>query len=137
MHARDTNPDPEAARNEGDPIRPQIALLDHVNSQRAVLGDPDGRSVQRPAIAEEDNVADRPIEYQPIEKFRPFLRSAAKIHGSRQPPECSITAVEVNPVNRVAALGECVAEALEKSCGHPLQGKKAPAGVSQRPACPL
>ena len=116
---------------EGDPIGPQIALLDHMNSQCAPLGDADGSSVQRPAIAEQDNVADRPLDDQPIEKLRPFFRTAAKIHGSRQPPECSIAAVEINPVNRVAALDERLSETLEKSRRHPLQEKKAPAGLDQ------
>ena len=116
---------------EGDPIRPQIALLDHVNSQCAPLGDADGSSVQRPAIAEQNDVADRPLDDQPIEKLRPFLRTAAKIHGSRQPPECPITAVEINPVNRVAAPDERLTQTLEKSRGHPLQEKKAPAGFDQ------
>jgi hypothetical protein len=87
--------------------------------------------VQRPAIAEQDNVADRPLDDQSIEKLRPFFRTAAEIHGSRQPPECPVTAVEIDPVNRVAALDEHLPETLEKSRGHPLQEKKAPAGVDQ------
>ncbi len=122
---------------EGDPIGPQIALLDHVNSQSAPLGDADGSSVQRPAIAEQNYVADRPVDDQPVEKLRPFFRTAAKIHSARQPPECPIAAVEINPVNRVAALDERLPEALEKSRGHPLQEKKAPAGVDRCPAWPL
>jgi hypothetical protein len=116
---------------EGDPIRPQVALLDHVNSQRAPPGDSDGSSVQRTAIAKQNDVADRSIDDQPVEKLRPFFRTAAEIHGSRQPPKCPITAVEINPVNCVAALDERLPETLEKSRGHPLQEKKAPAGVDQ------
>jgi hypothetical protein len=116
---------------EGDPIRPQVALLDDVNSQCAPLGGPDGGSVQRPAIAKQNDVADRPLDYQPIEKLRPFFRTAAKIRGARQPPKCSIAAVEINPVNCVAALDERLPETLEKSRCHPLQEKKAPAGVDQ------
>jgi len=116
---------------EGDPIRPQVTLLDHVNSQRAPPGDSDRSSVQRTAIAEQNDVADCSIDDQPVEKFRPFFGTAAEIHGSRQPPECPITAVEINPVNCVAALDERLPETLEKSRGHPLQEKKAPAGVDQ------
>ena len=122
---------------EGDPIRPQVALLDHVNSQSAPLGDTDGGSVQRPAIAEQNDVADRPLDEQPVEKLRPFFRTAAKIQGSRQPPKCSITAVEINPPNRVAAPDERLPEALEKSRRHPLQEKKPAAGFNQCPAWPL
>ena len=103
----------------------------------AALGDADRRAVQRPAIAEQNDVADRPLDDQPIEELRPFFRTAAKIHGSRQPPECPVAAVEIDPVNRVAALGERLPEALEKSRRHPLQKKKASAGVDQCPAWPL
>jgi hypothetical protein len=84
-----------------------------------------------PAIAEQDDVADRPLDDQPVEKLRPFFRTTAKIHRSRQPPKCSITAVEINPVNRMAALGERLSETLEKSRRHPLQEKKASAKVDQ------
>src|SRR5260370_41800391 len=116
---------------EGDPIGAQVALLDHVNSQGTPLGDADGSSVQRPAIAKQNDVADRPLDNQPVEKLRPFLRTAAKIHGSRQAPECSIAAVEINPVNRVTAPDESLSETLDKSRCHPLPKKKAPAGADQ------
>ena len=122
---------------ECDPIRPQIALLDDVNTQPAPLADADGSSMQRPAIAEQNNVADRPLDNQPVEKLRPFFRTAAKIHGTGQPPECAIAAVEINPVNRVAAPDERLPETLEKSRRHPLQEKKAPARVYQCPPWPL
>src|SRR5437868_15130233 len=102
-----------------------------MNSQCASLGDADRSSVQRPAIAEQDNVAARPLDDQPVEKLRPFFRTAAKIHGSRQPPKSSIAAVEINPVNRVAAPDQRLSETLEKSRCHPLQEKKAPAWVDQ------
>jgi hypothetical protein len=105
---------------EGDPIGPQVALLDHVNSQGAALGDADGSAVQRPAIAKQDDVADPLLDDQPIEKVRPFFRTAAKIHRSWQSPECPIASVEINPGNRMAALGERLSETLEKSRRHPL-----------------
>src|SRR5439155_17370833 len=73
---------------EGDPIRPQIALFHYVNSQCARLGDSHGGSVQRPAIAKQNDVADRPLNDQPIEELRPFFRTSAKIHGPWEPPEC-------------------------------------------------
>src|SRR5689334_4335409 len=105
---------------KGDPIRPQVTLLDYVNSQRTALGNPYCGAVQRPAIAEQDDVADRPFDDQPIEKFRPLLRTAAKIDASREPPECPVAPIKINPANRVAALGESPTEALEKSRRHPL-----------------
>jgi hypothetical protein len=108
-----------------------------VDSQCAALGDADRRSVQRPAIAEQNDVADPPIDDQPIEELRPILRTAAKICGSRQPPECAITAIKIYPVNRMAALDERLSEALEKSRRHPLEKKKASPGVDKTPACPL
>jgi hypothetical protein len=116
---------------EGDPIGPQVALLDDVNAQCAALGDANGGSVQRPAIAKEDDIADRPLDDQPVEKLWPFFRTAAKIHSSREPPERPVAAVEIHPVNRVATPDERLSETLEKSRCHPLQEKKAPAGVDR------
>ena len=124
-HGRASYPDENHRRAKHQAVR---------NSQRALFGDTDGGAVERPAIAEQDDVADCPLDDQPIEKLRPFFRTAAKIHGSRQPPECPIAPVEINPVNRVAAPDERLSETLEKSRRHPLQEKKPPAGVYQCPA---
>jgi hypothetical protein len=115
---------------EGDPIGPQIPLLDDVDPQGAGFGDAYRGAVQGPAIAEQDDVADLAFDDQPIEELRPFFRTAAKIRGSRQSPECSVTAIKIYPVNRMAALGERLSEALEEAGRHALEEKKAPPGVN-------
>jgi hypothetical protein len=109
-----------AAFFEGYPIGPQIAFFDDMNAQQPLLGDADCRAVQRPAIAEQNDVADRLSDNQLVEKFRPFLRPAAKVDGSRKPPEGPVAAIEIDTVNRVAALGKRPPEALKKTRRHSL-----------------
>src|SRR4029077_14151888 len=47
-----------------------------------------------------------------------------------------ITAVEINPINRVTTLDERLSETLEKSRRHPLQEQKAATGGNQTPPPP-
>src|SRR5262249_45214089 len=126
-----------AAFLERDPVGPQIPLLDDMYSQGAALGDTDGRAMQWSAIAKKDHVADCPVDGQPIEKFRPCFRAPAKIDASRKPPEGPIAAVEIHPVNRMAAPGERLSEPCEKARCHSLQEQKAATGANQRPVHPL
>src|SRR6266404_9948149 len=126
----------DAAFLEGDPIGPQIALLDHVKTQQAGFGDADRRAMQRPTITKEDDVADPLVDHQPLEKLRPFVLAAAKIHRSRKAPERPISAVKINPVDGVAAVCKRSPETLEEACRHSLQKQKAAAGrrdLYQRP----
>src|SRR5712671_5029004 len=117
----------DAAFLKGDPIGPQIALLDHVKTQQTVFGDADCRAMQRPTITKKDDVADPLIDHQPFEKLRPFVLAAAKIHRSRKPPERAIAAVKINPVDSVAAVRKRPPETLEEACRHSLQKQKAAA----------
>src|SRR6266404_3719171 len=118
----------DAAFLEGDPIGPQIALLDHVKTQQAGFGDADRRAMQRPTITKEDDVADPLVDHQPLEKLRPFVLAAAKIHRSRKAPERPISAVKINPMDGVAAVCKRPPETLEEACRHSLQKQKAAAG---------
>ncbi len=59
--------------------------------------------MQGPAVTEQDDVADRPLDDQPVEKLRPFVLSAAKIDCSRKPPKGAIATVEIDPMHAVAA----------------------------------
>src|SRR5216683_2867316 len=118
----------DAAFLKGDPIGPQIALLDHVKTQQTGFGDADCRAVQRPTIPKKDDVADALIDHQPFEKLRPFVLAATKIHRSRKPPERPISAVKINPVDGVAAVRKRPPETLEEACRHSLQKQKTAAG---------
>src|SRR3984893_12516150 len=113
---------------EGDPIEPQIALLDHVKTEQAGLGEADCRPMQRPTITKKDDVADPPADHQPFKELRPLVLAAAKIHRSGKPPERPISAVKINPVDGGAALRKRPPETLEEACRHSLQKQKAAAG---------
>ena len=58
--------------------------------------------MERPAVTEQDDVADCIVDDQPFKEARPFLLAGAKIHCSRQPPKFAIATVEINPMNAVA-----------------------------------
>src|SRR5271166_1988164 len=94
----------------------------------ALLCDPDRRAVQRAAVAEQDDVADRRIADQIVEKTRPFRRAAAKINPVGNSPKRIIAAVEINAMHPVAARGESRTETLEKSRRQALKKKKAATG---------
>jgi hypothetical protein len=64
-------------------------------SQSAALRNTDRRSMERPAVTEQDDVADCLIDDQPFKEARPFLLAGAKIDRSRKPPKRAITAVEI------------------------------------------
>src|ERR1700730_5883580 len=118
----------DAAFLKGDPIGPQIALLDHVKTQQTGFGDADCRAMQRPTITKKDDVADPFIAHQPFENLRPFVLAAAKIHRSRKPPERAVAAVKINPMDSVAAVCEHPPEVLEEAGRHSLHKQKAAAG---------
>jgi len=51
--------------------------------------------MERPAVTEQDHVADSPVDNQPVEKLRPFGLAAAKIDRSGKPPKHAIATVEI------------------------------------------
>jgi len=91
-----------------------------MDSQQPFLRDADRGAMKRPAVAKKDDVADRLFDYQLVEKVRPLMLPAAKVHRSRQPPKGAVTAIKINAVNSVTALSERPAQTLEKSCRHAL-----------------
>jgi hypothetical protein len=88
---------------------------------------PQGSRLERPAIAEQDDVADGPLDDQPAEKHRPFVLAAAKIHHSRKPPKRAIATVEINPADAMAAGEKRPAETIKEPGRQPLQKQKAAA----------
>ena len=113
---------------KGDPVRAHIAFFDDVDPHRARLGDADGGAMQRPAVAEQDEIADRLVDHQAIEKFRPFMLAAAKVDRAGPAPERPVAAVEIDPVHGVAARRERGTQIFEKSGRHPLQKEKGAIG---------
>ncbi len=84
--------------------------------------------MQWATVAKQDDVADRAVADQVIEKPRPFLRAAAKINRVANSPKCAIAAIEIDPKHGVTACRESRTEALEKSRRQALQKKKAATG---------
>ena len=78
-------------------IRPKIALFDHVNPQSATLRDTDRRSMERSAVAEQDDVADRLADDQRVEKLRPFVLAAVKNDCPWKTPEGTVAPAEIKP----------------------------------------
>ncbi len=113
---------------EGDPVRAHIALLDHMHEEPAPFGDADRGAVQRPAVAKQDDVADRPFGDQAIEKLGPFVFAPAKVDAVGKPPEHSVAAVEVDPVHGMTAPLQRRSEPLEKPRRHSLQEQKTAIG---------
>jgi hypothetical protein len=111
----------DAALLEGDPIGAHIPFLDDVHADRPRYCDPNGRTMQRPAVAEQNEITDRIVDDQAVEKLRPLMLAAAEVDRTRKPPECLVAAVEINPVYSVAPRRERLSETREKTRGHPLQ----------------
>jgi hypothetical protein len=68
---------------EADPARPQIALLDDMDADRAGTRERDRQAMQRPAIAEQDDVGDLVFHQQPVEKRRPIVQISAVVDRAR------------------------------------------------------
>ncbi len=118
----------DAAFLEGDPVRAHISFFDDAHADRPRFGDANGRAMQRPAVAEQDEIADCFVDDQTVEKFRPFMLAAAEVDRTRKSPECLVSAVEINAVYGVAPRCERLPETFEKSRRHPLQEQKGAIG---------
>ena len=111
----------DAAFLEGDPVGAHIPFFDDVHADCPRFGDANGRAMQRSAVAEQNEITDRLVDNQTVEKLRPFMLAAAEVDRTGKPPECLVAAVEINPVYGVAPCRERLPETFEKSRGHPLQ----------------
>jgi len=96
-----------------------------VNAQQASFGDADGGAMKRPAITKKDDIADRVLNYQTVEKLRPLVLRTAKIHCSRESPKCAVTTVKINAVYGVTSFSERPTQTVKKPCRQPLQEQKA------------
>jgi hypothetical protein len=114
----------DAAFLEGDPVGAHIPFFDHVHPDRAGLGDANSRAMQRPAVAEQNEVANRPVDKQTVKELRPFMLAAVEVDRTRKSPECLIAAVKIDSVHGVSARRERPPKAFKKSRRHPLQKEK-------------
>jgi hypothetical protein len=106
---------------EADPAGPQIAFLDDMQANATCAHDRDRQAMHRPAIAEKDHVGDPSLRQQPVEECRPIIWPSAIVDRARQTPKQPVAAVEIDPMDGVAVLGERLAEPVEKPRGQPLQ----------------
>src|SRR5579872_4534367 len=81
-------------------------------------------AVHRPAVTEQDDVADRLLYQEPVEEFRPLVLAAPEVDAVGKSPEHTVAAIEVYPVDGVAAFRERRSEPLEKSGRQSLKEQK-------------
>jgi hypothetical protein len=94
---------------QGHEIGTDISLFEYPDANAAHRRDNVCRTMVRPAVAIQDQIGDPPVASKPAEKLRPFYQGAGII-GCIFPPVVTVTAIQVNAMNRVAfgakALGE-------------------------------
>jgi hypothetical protein len=91
----------------------------HLNAQR--IRHHDRVAVHGAAIAEQDDIGDRPIDQQIFQKIRPVLRMLAVIYGAWKWPKKPIAAVEVNAADSMPGMLQRRSEPTEKRPGQPLE----------------
>src|SRR5688500_3522169 len=124
--ARPTGKGVGAAAPQGDPIRPEIALLEHTHGNAARARQLDRDAVVRPAVAEQDDVGNGGLMQEDAEKAPPFGEAAAEIHRAELWPENPVAAAQIDSVYRVAPAGDLAPEPHEKGSCQALQEKKRP-----------
>src|SRR5215469_3335335 len=86
--------------------------------------------MERPAVTEQDDIADCVVDDQPFKEVRPFLLTGTKIDCSRQLPKFAIAAVEIDPMH-AAATGSnaCPRRSKNRAASPYKKGKPLSAGA--------
>jgi hypothetical protein len=92
-----------------------------MNGNAVALRDLDGQAMQRPAIAEQDDIRGMEAQQQVFEKTGPGPQAGAERNGAAEAPEDLVAEIEVDAPNVMAAACQLPAYFLESAAGGALQ----------------
>src|SRR4051812_44229083 len=110
-----------AAGLEGHEIGADIAFLKYVDLDTKPARNLNRHTVQRPAVAEKQNVGDPAARKRPRQEAGPSIEIATIIDRTRQLPVKLVAAVEIHAVNAIPRSLERFAEQREKRSRQPLE----------------
>jgi hypothetical protein len=88
------------------------------------LRNTDRGAMERPAVTEQDDVADCLVDDQPFKEVRPLLLAGTKIDCSRQSPKFAIAAVEIDPMHVVATASNACPRRWKNRAASPHKKRK-------------
>jgi hypothetical protein len=109
---------------DGEPVRPEVALLENMNSDLPPLGFGNSQLMQGAGFAKKNKVSHVVDLDKLAEKSRPLVIAAAIIGSSGPSPKQTVAYAEIDAQATVAAGLQLVSQSGEKRGSHALQEQK-------------
>lgn len=106
---------------DGEPVGPEVALLENMNSDPLPLGFGNSQLMQGAAFAKKNEVSDVVDLDKLAEKSRPFVIASAVIGASLAAPKKPVARAQIDAQATVAAGLQLVGQSGEKRGSHALQ----------------
>lgn len=104
----------DAAELQRNPVRTNIAFLEHMNRDAEPAANLDCGPMVVPAITEQRHIRNAVFAHQRFEVLWPFIERSAVVDPVGKAPEQAIAAIEVDLVDRVPSFHQPLTEAAEQ-----------------------